>query len=165
MRLSLPRLACFSPAASIPCAHAHDLSSCAYTLSECPYPGHTLSDPVQERSFKASMPRKESLINLPVHTLFQSVYAPGRVSYQSTCAHALSKRLCPGKSLLLIYLCTRSFKASMPRELHAPQEYTYSALLSPCAYAKALMPGKMQTEIPVAPLPFNSCCPPPPYLP
>ena len=39
MRLSLPRLACFSPAASIPCAHAHDLSSCAYTLSECPYPG------------------------------------------------------------------------------------------------------------------------------
>jgi hypothetical protein len=60
------------------------------------------------------MPREESLINLPVHTLFQSVYALLRVSYQFTCAHALSKRLCPGKSLLLIYLCTRSFKASMP---------------------------------------------------
>jgi len=29
------------------------------------------------RSFKASMPREESLTNLPVHMLFQSVYAPG----------------------------------------------------------------------------------------
>ena len=33
------------------------------------------------RSFNASMPWKESLTNLPVHTLFQSVYALERVSY------------------------------------------------------------------------------------
>ena len=86
------------------------------------------------RSFKASMPWKESLINLPVHTLFQSVYAPGRVSYQSTCAHALSKRLCPVKSLLLIYLCTRSFIASMPWEeslINLPVHTLFQSVYAP----------------------------------
>ena len=92
-------------------------STCAHALSKrlCPVKS-LLSIYLCTRSFKASMPWKESLINLPVHTLFQSVYALERASYQFTCAHALSTRLCPGKSLLLIYLCTRSFKASMPRK-------------------------------------------------